>query len=117
VLGYDKALCRAANRAFTKEVSQSLKRRAKQQLGLHSVSLALTGLVAVLDLSAQTPLTMCAGRGQSVRGSHATNRPQTSLLTPGSGAGIDARPRSAEDQKDGNSESCRHANSGPSGRR
>jgi Putative transposase len=30
-------------------VSQSLKRRAKQQLGLHSVSLALTGLVAVVQ--------------------------------------------------------------------
>jgi hypothetical protein len=34
---------------FAKEVSQSLKRRAKQQLGLHSVSLALTGLVAVVQ--------------------------------------------------------------------
>jgi hypothetical protein len=49
VLGYDKALCRAATRAFAKEVSQSLKLRAKQLLGLHSVSLALTGLVAVVQ--------------------------------------------------------------------
>jgi len=49
VLGYDKALCRAATCAFEKEVSRSLKRRAKQLLGLQSVSLALTGLVAVVQ--------------------------------------------------------------------
>ena len=49
MLGYDKALCRAATRAFAKEVSQSLKRRAKQQLGLHSVSGPLTGSVVVVQ--------------------------------------------------------------------
>jgi hypothetical protein len=49
VLGYDRELCRAATRAFAKEVSRSLKRRAKQELGLASVSDALTGLVAVVQ--------------------------------------------------------------------
>jgi len=49
VLGYDRQLCRAATQAFAKEVSRSLKRRAKQELGLHSVSDALTGLVAVVQ--------------------------------------------------------------------
>jgi hypothetical protein len=38
VLGYDKELCRAATHAFAKEVSRSLKLRAKQELGLHSRS-------------------------------------------------------------------------------
>lgn len=49
MLGYDKALCRAATRAFCEEVSQLLKRRAKQELELHRVRLALTGLVAVVQ--------------------------------------------------------------------
>jgi hypothetical protein len=49
VLGYDKELCGAATHAFAKEVSRSLKLRAKQELGLHSVSLALTGMVAVVQ--------------------------------------------------------------------
>jgi hypothetical protein len=49
VLGYDKELCRAATHAFAKEVSRSLKLRAKQELGFHSVSLALTGMVAVVQ--------------------------------------------------------------------
>ena len=49
VLGYDRQLCRAATRAFAQEVSRSLKRRAKQELGLDSVKDALTGLVAVVQ--------------------------------------------------------------------
>ena len=34
VLGYDRELCRAAMQAFAKEVSRSLKRRAKQELAV-----------------------------------------------------------------------------------
>jgi hypothetical protein len=43
VLGYDKDLCREAASAFAKELSRSLKRRAKALLGLSSVDQALTG--------------------------------------------------------------------------
>ena len=49
VLGYNQALCRAAVSAFTQELSRSLKRRAKAQLGLCSVEQALTGSVAVVQ--------------------------------------------------------------------
>ena len=48
LLGYDRALCSGVAAAFAAELSGSLKRRAKQALGLASVSEALTGvLVAV----------------------------------------------------------------------
>jgi hypothetical protein len=49
VLGYDQELGREAASAFAKELSRSLKRRAKQQLGLRSVDEALTGLVVVVQ--------------------------------------------------------------------
>lgn len=49
MLGYDKQLGRAAASAFAKELSRSLKRRAKQQLRLRSVDEALTGLVVVVQ--------------------------------------------------------------------
>lgn len=49
VLGYDKELGREAASAFAKELSRSLKRRAKKQLGLRSVDEALTGLVVVVQ--------------------------------------------------------------------
>lgn len=49
VLGYDRELCRAAASAFAKELSRSLKHRAKRQLGLVSVDHALTGLLAVVQ--------------------------------------------------------------------
>jgi hypothetical protein len=49
VLGYDRELCRAAASAFAKELSRSLKRRAKRELGLSSVDDALTGLVVVVQ--------------------------------------------------------------------
>ncbi len=49
VLGYDKELCRAAASAFAKELSRSLKHRAKRDLGLASVDDALTGLVVVVQ--------------------------------------------------------------------
>jgi hypothetical protein len=49
VLGYDQELGRAAASAFAKELSRSLKRRAKTQLGLRSVDEALTGLVVVVQ--------------------------------------------------------------------
>jgi hypothetical protein len=49
VLGYDKELCQAAVSAFARELSRSLKRRAKRLLGLGSVEQALTGSVAVVQ--------------------------------------------------------------------
>jgi hypothetical protein len=49
VLGYDKELGRAAASAFAKELSRSLKRRAKRELGLSSVDDALPGLVVVVQ--------------------------------------------------------------------
>jgi hypothetical protein len=49
VLGYDKDLCREAASAFAKELSRSLRHRAKRALGLSSVDDALTGLVAVVQ--------------------------------------------------------------------
>jgi hypothetical protein len=49
VLGYDKELCRVAASAFAKELSRSLKQRAKRELGLSSVDEALTGLVVVVQ--------------------------------------------------------------------
>jgi Putative transposase/Transposase zinc-binding domain len=49
VLGYDKELCREAVRAFAKELSRSLKHRAKRELGLSGVDDALTGLVVVVQ--------------------------------------------------------------------
>lgn len=49
VLGYDRKLCADVVSAFLGEVSRSLKRRAKRELGLTSVSLAHTGAVAVVQ--------------------------------------------------------------------
>ena len=49
VLGYDRELCREAVSAFARELSRSLKRRAKRELGLSSVDDALTGLVVVVQ--------------------------------------------------------------------
>jgi hypothetical protein len=49
VLGFDRELCREATSAFCKELSRSLKRRAKTKLGLSSVDDALTGAVAVVQ--------------------------------------------------------------------
>jgi len=49
VLGYDQELCREAARAFTQELSRSLKHRAKRELGLASVDDALTGSIAVVQ--------------------------------------------------------------------
>jgi hypothetical protein len=49
VLGYDQDLCRAAVSAFVRELSRSLKHRAKARLGLSSVDQALTGSVAVVQ--------------------------------------------------------------------
>src|SRR5690606_93034 len=48
VLGYDRELCRVAASAFAKELSRSLKHRAKRELGLLSVNEALTVLVVVV---------------------------------------------------------------------
>jgi hypothetical protein len=49
VLGYDQELCREATSAFARELSRSLKHRAKQLLGLGSVDEALTGMVVVVQ--------------------------------------------------------------------
>jgi hypothetical protein len=48
VLGYDRALCREAVSGFMKELSRSLRHRAKDALGLGGVKDALTGAVAVV---------------------------------------------------------------------
>ena len=45
VLGYDRELCREATTAFSRELSRSLKYRAKKLLGLRSISDAHTGLI------------------------------------------------------------------------
>jgi hypothetical protein len=55
VLGYDKELCRVAASAFAKELSRSLKQRAKRELGLSSVDEALTGLVVVVQRTDGAP--------------------------------------------------------------
>jgi len=49
VLGYDRELCRDAAAAFAKELSRSLKRRAKVLLGLTRMDDALTGSVCVVQ--------------------------------------------------------------------
>jgi hypothetical protein len=49
VLGYDRELCREAASAFATELSRSLKRRAKELLGLTRMDEALTGSVCVVQ--------------------------------------------------------------------
>jgi len=49
LLGYDRVLCSEVLSAFIAELSRSLKRRAKQELGLSSVAQALTGAVAAVQ--------------------------------------------------------------------
>ena len=49
VLGYDRELCREAASAFATELSRSLKRRAKELLGLARMDDALTGSVCVVQ--------------------------------------------------------------------
>jgi hypothetical protein len=49
VLGYDKELCAEAVSAFVRELSRSLKRRAKKLFNLASVAEAHTGAVAALQ--------------------------------------------------------------------
>ena len=48
-LGYDKKLCADVLEAFVREVSRSLKRRAKKALGLTTAKQALTGAVSVIQ--------------------------------------------------------------------
>ncbi|MCC6214734.1 MAG: transposase [Polyangiaceae bacterium] len=47
--GYDRALCADVVRAFTEEVRRSLRRRAKDELGLASLADAHTGSVAFVQ--------------------------------------------------------------------
>jgi len=47
--GYDRKLCAEVLEAFVLELSRSLKRRAKQSLGLETVVQALTGAVSVIQ--------------------------------------------------------------------
>ena len=49
LLGYDRELAAEVVAAFVKELSRSLKRRAKKQLGLASVERASTGAVASIQ--------------------------------------------------------------------
>ncbi len=49
LLGYDRRLCAEVLEAFVVELSRSLKRRAKQSLGLATVAQALTGAVSVIQ--------------------------------------------------------------------
>ena len=49
VLGYDRELCRDAAAAFAKELSRSLKRRAKTLLDLPRMADALTGSLCVVQ--------------------------------------------------------------------
>jgi len=49
LLGYDRRLCAEVLEAFVLELSRSLKRRAKQSLGLETVAQALTGAVSVIQ--------------------------------------------------------------------
>jgi len=49
LVGYDRRLCAEVLEAFVLELSRSLKRRAKQSLGLATVAQALTGAVSVIQ--------------------------------------------------------------------
>ncbi|MCP4243707.1 MAG: transposase [bacterium] len=49
LLGYDGKLCAEFVRAFSEELSRSLRRRAKQQLGLDSMSDAHTGILVAIQ--------------------------------------------------------------------
>ncbi len=48
-LGYDRKLCADVLEAFVRELSRSLKRRAKTALGLSTTKQALTGAVSVIQ--------------------------------------------------------------------
>ena len=50
VCGYDSELCADVFKAFEKQVSRSLRHRAKQSLGLASVEQAHTGSVLFIQV-------------------------------------------------------------------
>ena len=53
LLGYDRVLCAAVQRAFADELGRSYKRRAKRELGLSSVREAQFGAVTFVHALTQ----------------------------------------------------------------